>query len=123
MTTRKVKSPAKQGTLTKKEINDAVKAVVSETKASKPTIKSLQAELDTVTQQLTQANALVEMLEEGLANTREIANDNADIAKQAATEKAQYKSKYLYEINRSWWDITKERFTESLYQITAYFRA
>lgn len=109
MTTRKVKSPAKQGTLTKKEINDAVKAVVSETKAVKPTIKSLQAEL-------TQANAIVEMLEEGLANTKEIANENAAIANQAATEKAEYKRKYLEEINRSWWDITKERFVESLYR-------
>lgn len=116
MTTTR-KAPAKKTPVANKATTEAKKAT------PKPTIKSLQAELDTVTQQLAQANALVEMLEEGLANTKEIANDNADIAKQAATEKAQYKSKYLYEINRSWWDITKERFTESLYQITAYFRA
>ncbi len=110
MTTRKVKSPAKQGTLTKKEINDAVKAVVSETKVAKPTIKSLQAEL-------AQANALVEMLELGLANTKALTQGAVEsLIAKADAEKAEYKRKYLEEINRSWWDITKERFVESLYR-------
>lgn len=105
---RKVAAKAVKSPVADKATIEAKIATPSVT-TPKPTIKSLQAELST-------ANALVEMLELGIANTKEIANQNAAIASQSATEKAIYKDRYFEEINRSWWDITKERFVESLYR-------
>lgn len=115
MTTRKVQKPAKQGSIPASEIKAAVKAVAKKTtteanKATvkKPTVKSLQVELEILSVQLSYANDLVSALE-----------------KQAVLNLERYSELYtenMIERNKSWVAITKERVVRQLYRVTSYLQ-
>lgn len=95
-TSRTVKSPAKEGTIPKETIKAAVKAV-----SAKPTIKSLQEEVEQLKQEIKSWSFTVESKEqtiEGLSNLLKIQD------------------------NTPWTTITYQRFVRWLTNITSYFK-
>lgn len=109
MTTNKKIAPRKAKAPVADKASIEAKIATPSVTTPKPTIKSLQAEL-------AQANTVIEMLEKGLNTGNDIIKILTDKGAEEARERAEYKRKYLEEVNRSWWDITKERFVESLYR-------
>lgn len=95
-TSRTVKSPAKEGTIPKEVIKAAVKAV-----SAKPTIKSLQNEVEQLKQEIKSWSFTVECRDETITDLT-----NTVVA---------------YE-NTPWTTITYQRFVRWLTNVTSYFK-